>query len=157
LQTDAHAQPKALAVVQAAISLSRTHRYAPKLDVLDLVMKGRIDQVLDFTEPTTPQRSLAAPGAPFGQLLAAAFDEAMTPPALAVLAHPAAELVGVDPALARQSRYRRAGPAARSHQLGIGRLVVHTAPVALATDHKSAGQLFHTVWHHVPTFSYVGT
>ena len=47
--------------------------------VLDLVMKGRIDQVLDFTDPAAPHGSLAAPGAPFGQFLAAAFDEAVTP------------------------------------------------------------------------------
>ena len=48
-------------------------------------------------------------------------------------------------ALARQSRYRRAGPGACSHQLGLGRLVVHAAAIALATDHKSASQLFHTL------------
>lgn len=42
-------------------------------------MKGRIDQVIDFSDPTAPQGSLAAPAMPFGQLLAAAFDEAMTP------------------------------------------------------------------------------
>jgi hypothetical protein len=71
--------PEALAVVQAAISLSRTHRHAPQLDVLDLVMKGHIDQVIDFCDLTATQGSLAAPAMPFGQLLAAAFDEAMTP------------------------------------------------------------------------------
>jgi len=46
--------------------------------VLDLVMCGRADQVLDFDDPVAPNGSLAAPSAPFGQLLAAAFDEAMT-------------------------------------------------------------------------------
>ena len=71
--------PNADAVVKAAVSLTRSHPHAPTLDVLDLVMKGRIDQVLDFTDPASPNGSLAAPGAPFGQLLAAAFDDAMTP------------------------------------------------------------------------------
>ena len=42
-------------------------------------MRGRADQVLDFDDPAAPNGSLAAPSAPFGQLLAAAFDEAMTP------------------------------------------------------------------------------
>jgi hypothetical protein len=73
--------PEALAVVQAAISLTRTHRHAPALAVLDVVMKGRIciDQMLNFAEPSAPNCSLAAPAAPFGQLLAVAFDDAMTP------------------------------------------------------------------------------
>ena len=66
-------------------------------------------------------------------------------PTLAVLAHPAAELVGVDPALARQPRNRCAGPATRSHQLALGRPVVHAVAVTLASDDKSARQLFHTV------------
>lgn len=70
---------EALAVVQAAVSLSRTHPHAPALDVLDLVMKGRVDQALDFADPASPHGSLAAPSTPFGQLLAAAFDEVMTP------------------------------------------------------------------------------
>jgi hypothetical protein len=48
------------------------------MDVLDLVTRGRSDQVLDFGDPAAQNRSLAAPGTPFGQLLAAAFDEAMT-------------------------------------------------------------------------------
>lgn len=71
--------PEALAVVHAAINLSRTHRHAPLLDVLDLVMKGHTDQSLDFADSSSPNGSLASPGAPFGQLLAAALDEAMTP------------------------------------------------------------------------------
>jgi hypothetical protein len=48
------------------------------LDVLDLVMRERADQVLDFTDPTVPNGSLAASGTPFGQPLTSAFDEAMT-------------------------------------------------------------------------------
>jgi hypothetical protein len=81
----------ALAVVHAAVNLSRSHQHAPKLDVLDLVMKGRIDQILDFTAPAAPNGSLAAPGAPFGQLLAAAFDEAMTPAEWATFTGPTAD------------------------------------------------------------------
>jgi hypothetical protein len=47
--------------------------------VLDLVMRGRADQVLDFDDP-------AAPSAAFGELLAAAFDEAMTASSLCAAA-----------------------------------------------------------------------
>ena len=61
------------------MDLARSHVPAPAIDVLDLAMKGRIRQAVDFTDPTAENGSLAAPGAPFGQLLAAAFDEAMTP------------------------------------------------------------------------------
>lgn len=71
--------PKPSHLVLATVNFPRTHRHAPALDVLDLVMKGRIDQILDFIDPATPDGSLAAPGAPFGQLLAVAFDDAMTP------------------------------------------------------------------------------
>jgi hypothetical protein len=39
-------------------------------------MRGR---ALDFADRTAVNGSLASPGAPFGQLLGAAFDEAMTP------------------------------------------------------------------------------
>ena len=67
--------PDALAVVQAAVSLTRTHPHAPALDVLDLVMRGRADQVLDFDDPAAPNGSLGAPSAAFGQLLAGAFDD----------------------------------------------------------------------------------
>jgi uncharacterized protein YfaA (DUF2138 family) len=42
-------------------------------------MRGRAGQVLDFSDPAAPNGSLAAPSASFGQLLAVAFDEAMTP------------------------------------------------------------------------------
>jgi len=54
--------------------------------VLDLVMCGRADQVLDFDDPVAPNGSLAAPSAPFGQLLAAAFDEAITASSLCAAA-----------------------------------------------------------------------
>jgi hypothetical protein len=83
--------PEAIAVVHAAVSLSRSHAHAPAIDLLDLVMKGRIDETLDFADPTAVNGSLAAPVAPFGQLLAAACDEAMTPIEWAAFTAPAAE------------------------------------------------------------------
>lgn len=70
--------PDALAVVQVAVSLTRSHSHALVLDVLDLVMCGREQQALEFSDSAAPNDSLGAPGAPFGQLLAAAFDEVMT-------------------------------------------------------------------------------
>ena len=78
----------AQAVVQAAVHLNRSHPHAPAIDVLDLVMEGRIDQTLDFAHPAG---SLAEPGSPFGKLLAAAFDEAMTANEWAAFTGPAAE------------------------------------------------------------------
>lgn len=39
-------------------------------------MRGRELQVLDFSDTAASNGSLAAPGTPFGQLLAAASDEA---------------------------------------------------------------------------------
>jgi hypothetical protein len=91
--------PEALAVVQAAISLTPTHRHAPALAVLDVVTKGRIDQVMNFTEPSAPNGSLAAPGAPFGRLLAAAFDEAMEPIEWSVATGPSADPASRDECL----------------------------------------------------------
>lgn len=70
---------EAATLAQASVSLSRTHPHAPLLDVFDLVMKVRAGQTLDFSDAASPNGSLVAPSAPFGQLLAAAFDEAMTP------------------------------------------------------------------------------
>lgn len=61
------------------------------------------------------------------------------------ITHPAAELVGVDPAFAGESGYRRAGARARSHEFGLGHLVVHAATVALAPDHEPPSQFIHTV------------
>ncbi len=82
---------QAIAVVQATVNLARTHPHAPALDVLDLVMKGRIEQTLDFSDLAAVDGSLAAPGSPFGRIIAAAFDEAMTPNELAAFTGPAAE------------------------------------------------------------------
>jgi hypothetical protein len=56
----------ALAVVRAAVSLTHSHPHAPTLDVLNLVMRGRADQVLDFNDPAAPSGSLAVPDAQFG-------------------------------------------------------------------------------------------
>ena len=49
-------------------------------------MRGRAEQVLDFDDPAAPNGSLATPSAAFGQLLAAAFDEAMTASSLCAAA-----------------------------------------------------------------------
>jgi hypothetical protein len=81
----------ALAVVQATVNLARTHPQAPALDALDLVIKDRIDQILDFADAAAVNGSLAPPGVPFGQLLAAVFDEAMTPNKWAAFTGPTAE------------------------------------------------------------------
>lgn len=82
------ANPDATAVVIAAVDLTRTHPHAPALDVLDRVMNGRIDQALDFADPTAMNGSLANPSSPLGRLLAAAFDEAMTANEWATFAGP---------------------------------------------------------------------
>jgi hypothetical protein len=73
------ATPDALAVVQTAVSLRRTHRHAPPLDVLDLAMRGGAGPVLDFGDTAAANASLVSPAMPFGQLIAEAFDKAMTP------------------------------------------------------------------------------
>lgn len=70
---------EARTVISDAISLSTSHPHAPAADVLELVLRGRRGQVLDFEDPGALLGSLAAPGGPFGQLVAAAFDSAMTP------------------------------------------------------------------------------
>ncbi|RVT53977.1 hypothetical protein [Rubrivivax albus] len=70
---------EARTVVSDAVSLSASHPHAPAVDVLELTLRGRRGQVLDFGDPGAPLGSLAAPGAPFGQLIAAAYDLAMTP------------------------------------------------------------------------------
>jgi hypothetical protein len=69
----------ALNVVQAAVSLGRSHPHAPPLDVLDLVMRGREGQMLNFIEVGVRHASLADPSSPFGQLVAAALDRGMEP------------------------------------------------------------------------------
>lgn len=73
------ANPDARAVVDTAVSLSISHPHAPARDVLALALQGRAGQVLDFGDTAAPLGSLAAPVEPFGQLVAAAYDQAMTP------------------------------------------------------------------------------
>jgi hypothetical protein len=66
------------AVVGAALNLCRSHPGAPAIDVLDLVMKGRQGQTLDFTEVGARHASLADPASAFGQIVAAPLDHGMT-------------------------------------------------------------------------------
>ena len=60
-------------VVVTALALMGSHAHAPALDMLDLVMRGRIGSLSDFSE-----RDLH-PTSPFGQVIAAAFDSGMEP------------------------------------------------------------------------------
>ena len=72
--------PDAIAVVQATVNLRRSHPHAPPLDVLDVVMKGREGQELNFLDADGwPIRSLAHPADEFGQVVAAALDQGMDP------------------------------------------------------------------------------
>jgi len=50
-ETTTMANLEAAAVAHGG-SLSRTHPHPPAIDVLDLVMKVRIDRVLDFAQPS---------------------------------------------------------------------------------------------------------
>lgn len=70
---------EARSVVSDAVSLSASHPHAPAVDVLALALKRRAGQVLEFEHTGALLGCLASPGGPFGQLLAAAFDSAMTP------------------------------------------------------------------------------
>jgi hypothetical protein len=83
--------PDALAVIDASVSLTRSHPSAPALDVLDLVMKGRQGQTLNFIEVGVRNCSLAAPSSDFGQLVARAFDTAMSPAEWAAFTAPTAD------------------------------------------------------------------
>ena len=62
----------ARAIADQALALRASHRHAPPLDVLDLVMKRRAGRHIDFGE-------LGDPPHPFALLIAEAFDAAMTP------------------------------------------------------------------------------
>ena len=70
---------EALAVVSDTAALRRSHAHAPALDTLDIVMRRRSGQTLNFLELGAPHGSLAAPSTPFGQVVAAAFDRGMSP------------------------------------------------------------------------------
>jgi hypothetical protein len=54
-----------------AVELHRALPSAPALDVLDRAMRRPVPQLID--------QSLMHPASPFGQMIAAAFDTAMTP------------------------------------------------------------------------------
>ena len=55
----------------AAIEMQRARPDAPALEILDLALRGPMRAVLDL--------DLMHPASPFGQVIAAAFDTAMTP------------------------------------------------------------------------------
>ena len=63
--------PIALSVVNEALALRTSHGHASALDVLDLVMQGRQDCLLDFGEHMLPP-------APFALLVAEAVGDAMS-------------------------------------------------------------------------------
>ena len=72
----------------AAVALTRSHTDAPPLDVLDVVIRGHAGASID------PAAPWVLPVAPFGQVLAAAFDRGMSPAEWAAWSVPPA-----DPAL----------------------------------------------------------
>ena len=65
-----HESPLQRAAV-AAIELQRARPDAPALEILDLALQGPVHTALDA--------ELMHPASPFGQVIAAAFDTAMTP------------------------------------------------------------------------------
>jgi hypothetical protein len=60
-----------------ALALRQSHPQAPALDVLLLVFNGR--QGLRFPMPGSVDSPLTGPRSAFGQVIAAAFDQGMTP------------------------------------------------------------------------------
>jgi hypothetical protein len=74
----------ATALVDAMMMLSRSPSHARPLEVFDVVMQGRADQVLDFAGRVDP-------GTAFGQLIAIAFDPCMTPHEWAAFTGPDAD------------------------------------------------------------------
>ena len=64
------AMPDPAALAAAALALRRSHPQAPALDVLDVVLQGAHITLADLGDD-------AHPGAPFGQILAEAFDPGM--------------------------------------------------------------------------------
>jgi hypothetical protein len=71
-------------IVLSALALRKSHAAAPLIEVFDIVMKGRAGQVLDFGVD-------AEPASEFGQLIAEAFDESMTPNEWAAFTGPDAD------------------------------------------------------------------
>jgi hypothetical protein len=80
-------------LIDAAVALTASHAHAPARDVLDVTMKGRGGQVLNFIEVGARNGSLADPGSAFGQLVARAFDAGMTPAEWAAFTDSAADPV----------------------------------------------------------------
>ena len=64
--------PIALAIVNEALALRTSHGHASAQDVLDLVMQGRQNRLLDFGEQMLPP-------APFALLVAEAMGDHMSP------------------------------------------------------------------------------
>jgi hypothetical protein len=65
------ADPTVTTIVKEALALRRSHPHAPALDVLDLVMKGRLPWLEDFFDHLEPP-------APFALLVAEAVDDSMS-------------------------------------------------------------------------------
>lgn len=61
----------AAAIVAEALALRASHPHAPPLDVLDLVMRGRRDRLIDFDDHMVPP-------APFALLVAEAMGDVMS-------------------------------------------------------------------------------
>lgn len=74
-------------VARAAVALRKSHPHAPALEVLDVVMRQRAGHLADFGADQLD------PGSPFGQIVAEAFDTAMTPADWAVVKNPQADPV----------------------------------------------------------------
>lgn len=71
--------PTACKIVSEALALRLSHPSAAALDVLDLVMSGHMGTDPDFTDAGLEHGDHTDPRSPFGQLLAAAFDDIMNP------------------------------------------------------------------------------
>jgi hypothetical protein len=65
------ADPTVTTIINEALALRRSHPHAPAVDVLDLVMKGRLPWLEDFFDDLEPP-------APFALLVAEAVDDIMT-------------------------------------------------------------------------------
>lgn len=61
----------ATAIVAEALALRASHAHAPALDVLDLVMRGRHERLIDFDDDMVPP-------APFALLVAEAMGDVMS-------------------------------------------------------------------------------
>jgi hypothetical protein len=76
--------PASTGIVSQLLALRASHSRAPARDVFDLVMQGRVGQVLVFGAELEPS-------APVGQLLAEAFDECMSPAEWSAFTGPGAQ------------------------------------------------------------------